>query len=253
METALITGASSGIGYELAKLFAKDNYNLVLVSRDEKKLEGLKKEFTKKGVKVTVIRKDLSEKKAPEEIYSELKNKKIEVDILVNNAGFGGRGFFHERPLKEDEDMMQVNMIALTNMTKLFLAPMVKRRKGRILNIASVAAFLPGPLMAVYYASKSYVLSFSEALANEVKDKGIIVTVLCPGPTKTKFFERSNINESAYLRKSMMDADKVALIGYKGLMEGKTVVIPGFLNNIQVFFMRFLPRPFLAKVARRLV
>jgi short-subunit dehydrogenase len=251
--TALITGASSGIGYELAKRFAKDRYDLVLVARDNKRLLEIKRELSASGITVTVISKDLAVRDAPKEIYDELEKKKIDIDVLVNNAGFGGLGFFSETDIGKETDMITVNITALTQMTKLFLKGMVKKKHGKILNVASVAAFLPGPLMAVYYATKSYVLSFSEALANEVKDKGITVTVLCPGPTRTKFFSRASFKNTTVLTSMMMDAEKVAGIGYDGLMKGKLVVIPGFLNNLQIFFIRFIPRGLLAKIARKMV
>ena len=187
-KTVLITGASSGIGYELTKLFARDRYNLVLVARSESKLQQIASELTQQfGVTVKFITKDLALSTSPIEIWQELQTEGIAIDILVNNAGFATYGLFTETELQAELNMMQLNMATLTHLTKLFLQEMFPRKTGKILNIASTAAFQPGPLMAVYYATKAYVLSFSEALANELQGTGITVTVLCPGPTASGF------------------------------------------------------------------
>ncbi|MCA9929933.1 MAG: SDR family oxidoreductase, partial [Anaerolineales bacterium] len=196
-QTALITGASGGIGYELARKIAQQGHNLVVVARSESKLMKLAQDFNKQfGVNVTVMVKDLAQSAAPDEIYNELQANEIDVDILVNNAGFASYGLFHELDRQKELNMMQVNMVALTHLTHLFLPGMVERGYGRILNIASTAAFQPGPLMAVYYATKAYVLSFSEAIANELDGTGVTVTALCPGPTESGFQARAAMEDS---------------------------------------------------------
>ncbi|MGB7444804.1 MAG: SDR family oxidoreductase, partial [Coleofasciculaceae cyanobacterium] len=233
-KTALITGASSGIGYELAKLFARDRYNLVLVARSEQKLVQLAEVFQDKfGIAVKVIAKDLSRPEAPEEIWAELKRESITVDVLINNAGFANYGFFAEIDTGSELKMMQLNMMALTHLSKLFLPDMLQQGYGKILNVASTAAFQPGPLMAVYYATKAYVLSLSESLANELQNSGVTVTALCPGPTESGFQARANMEESKLVSgQQIMDAQTVAQIGYRSLMSNKTVVIPGLKNKL---------------------
>src|SRR6266446_5779728 len=225
-ETALITGASSGIGLELARLFARDGHDLVLVARGAAKLEQLAAELRgQHNVVVRPLAKDLSQPAAPQEVVAELQAASVNVTVLVNNAGFGSYGFFHETDLANDLQMIQVNVTALTALTKLFLKDMTLARRGRILNVASTAAFQPGPLMAVYYATKAYVLSFSEGIANELKGSGVTVTCLCPGPTTTGFEERANLRQSRLFRGPVLDAKTVALAGYRACMRGKTLVI----------------------------
>ncbi len=239
--TVLITGASGGIGYELAKLFAADGYNLVLIARNVQKLRTF--------AKATIIAKDLSHSDSPQAIYDELKKRNISVDLLVNNAGYGMRGFFHQLDTREQLEQLQLNIVTLTHLTRLFLPEMIKKDYGRILNVASTAAFQPGPLMAVYYASKAYVLSFSQALSNETKGTGVTVTALCPGPTRTGFATRANLEGTMLFKSRIMDADSVALAGYRGLMAGRSVVIPGLKNRILVFLRRFVPTSLAAKMA----
>ncbi|MCA9922498.1 MAG: SDR family oxidoreductase, partial [Anaerolineales bacterium] len=213
-QTALITGASGGIGYELARKIAQQGHNLVVVARSESKLMKLAQDFNKQfGVNVTVMVKDLAQSAAPDEIYNELQANEIDVDILVNNAGFASYGLFHELDRQKELNMMQVNMVALTHLTHLFLPGMVERGYGRILNIASTAAFQPGPLMAVYYATKAYVLSFSEAIANELDGTGVTVTALCPGPTESGFQARAAMEDSKLVQSGLMDAATVAKMG----------------------------------------
>ena len=247
--TALITGASTGLGFELAQLFAQDHYNVVLVARNKLKLTQLADDLTRRyDIAAKVIEKDLSKSLAPIEIFEELQRSSIPIDILVNNAGIGIYGFFEDSNLREQLDLLQLNIMTLTSLTHLFL-PGIKSRKGKILNVSSTAAFQPGPLMGCYFASKAYALFFSEAIANELKNSGVTVTALCPGPTETNFQIRSgtqDIRESAI----MMDAKAVALIGYRGLMKGKTVVVPGSLNKMLVFLVRFSPRNLVTQVAR---
>jgi short-subunit dehydrogenase len=251
-KTALITGAASGIGYELACLFVQDNYNLVLVDRNGQKLIEIAHDFRNKfDISVKIISKDLSLPTSPLEIFTELQQASINIDVLVNNAGFGQCGFFIETDLKNELDMLQVNLVCVTHLTKLFVKEMVKQGEGRILNVASTAAFQPGPLMAVYFATKAYVLSFSEAIANELEETGVSVTVLCPGPTHSAFHERTGMADSEQLKsKKMMDAATVAQIGYRGMMEGKTVVIPGVKNRIMAESVRFTPRKLVTKLVR---
>ena len=253
-KTVLITGPTSGIGYELAKCFARDGYGLVLVARSGDRLSLLKDEFEKKyGVFVKTIEKDLSKPDAPKEIFQELKKDAHPIDILVNNAGFGNYGTFYNTDLQAELQMIQLNMTSLTHLTKLFLTDMVKNTWGRILNVASTAAFQPGPLMAVYYASKAYVLSFSEALASELEGTGVTVTALCPGPTRTDFQKRAEIEGTRLVNGGlMMDSVIVAKEGYLGLMKGKTVVIPGFKNKAIAFLVRFTPRNLVTKIVRRI-
>ncbi|MDD5216672.1 MAG: SDR family oxidoreductase [Candidatus Omnitrophica bacterium] len=247
--TVLITGASTGIGLELAKLFAQDHCRLILVARNKPKLTQLADELIRRhGISVKVIEKDLARSSAPMEIYEELQRASLPIDMLVNNAGTGIYGPFAESNLKEQLDALQLNILSLTGLTHLVL-PMIKSRKGKILNVASVAAFQPGPLMACYFASKAYVLHFSEALANELKDTGVTVTALCPGPTRTDFQTRTdtqNIREEFI----MMGALSVAKAGYQGFLKGKTVVVPGLINKILVFLVRFFPGDLVTRVAR---
>jgi short-subunit dehydrogenase len=250
-QTALITGASGGIGYELAKLFARDRYNLVLVARSAETLNQLAAELqTQHGVRVTVAPVDLAEPSAPRFLFDQLRREKINVDILVNNAGFGMFGEFAQMPEKEILDQIQLNITALTRLTKLFLAPMLERRGGRIMNVASTAAFQPGPLMAVYYATKAYVLSFSEALANELRGSGVTVCCFCPGATNTGFAKRAGIEGSRLFKIGAMNVEAVARDGYGGLMAGRTVVISGVRNWLVAESVRFAPRKVVTAISR---
>lgn len=251
--TALVTGASGGIGYELAKLFAKDRYNLVLVARSTPKLSQFADELQRHyGISTKPITLDLSWRQAPESLWDQLQHAGIHVDVLVNNAGYGIRGEFASIPMEEDVGMMQLNMLSLTVLTKFFLGPMLERRSGKILNVASTAGFQPGPLMAVYYATKAYVISLSEALANELKGTGVTVTCLCPGATDTGFQKRAGSENSVLFRKLRpMDAATVALDGYKGLMAGKALVISGLRNRVLAESVRLGPRSLVTAVSRK--
>lgn len=252
-ETALITGASSGIGYELAKCFAKAGHPLVLTARNVAVLETLADELRSEyHLPVRVLGKDLSKPNAPEEIFREVQAEGIEIDILVNNAGFGTYGLFCETSLADELEMLQVNMGALTHLAKLFLPGMLKKRGGRILNVASTAAFQPGPMMAVYYATKAYILSFSEALREELRGTGVSVSVLCPGPTRTPFQGRAGIERIRLLRFSNMDAAAVARRAYEGLMRGEGLIIPGFLNWLLASSVRFFPRGLVTRMVREI-
>lgn len=251
-QTALITGASGGIGHEFAKLLAKDCSVLVLVARNRARLGEIKKELEAAApVSVLIIEKDLAKPGAADEIYNELKNKNMKVDILINNAGFGDSGPFADTDWLKEQTMIAVNITALTRMTKLFLQGMVERKSGRILNVASTAAFQPGPFMAVYYASKAYVLSFSEAIANELKGTGVSITTLCPGPTETGFASTARMEHSrlfSFMRPA--SAAGVARYGYEAMQKGKTVAIHGLLNKILAFSVRTAPRKLLPVIVR---
>ncbi len=251
--TALITGASGGIGLELARKFAAEGYDLVLVARNRARLMEIGTEFQKSyGVNVRISPKDLAHSKAPEELFDELTEAGVKIHTLVNNAGFGGYGEFANQELQQTLEMMQLNMVALTYLTKLFL-PQIIAGKGAIMNVASTAAFQPGPLMAVYYATKAYVLSFSEALAEELARSGVRVCALCPGPVPSGFQERANLQGSPLLKSpASLDAATVAEIGFQGLKEGKRVVIPGKLNRIGVQLLRIAPRNLVTKMARKI-
>jgi uncharacterized protein len=255
-ETALITGATSGIGLHLAKEFAKHGHPLALIAPVEAELmnvaTALKHEY---GVSIKLIAKDLEKSEAAQEIFDQLGQDGIEIDILVNNAGHGQKGKFWEIPIERDISIVRLNIEAVLRLTKLFLQPMLKRRRGRILNVASVAGFEPGPLFAVYHASKAFVLSLSEALATELKDNdtGITLTALCPGPTDTDFFEKADMeNTVAFQKANLMAPQDVAEAGYKSLMDGDRIVVPGAANKAMVFSRRFLPKVAQAKLNEKL-
>jgi len=251
-KTALITGAASGLGYELSLLLANDSYNLILVDIDGDKLQLVKEEINKANkCKVDVLVKDLSMPNVAVEIFEAIKN--VSIDVLVNNAGFGLFGSFNNTAWNRELDMIHVHVITSTHLTKLLLDGMIKRGFGKILNISSLAAFQPGPLMAIYYASKSYLLSFSEAIANELKETGVTVTVLCPGPTKTAFQEV--VSETASDNKigfNMACPSEVALYGYEAMQKGKTVAIPGYINKFLASLHRFVSRGMATKIVRNL-
>jgi short-subunit dehydrogenase len=249
--TALITGASSGIGLELAKLLAQGGYDLMLVARRRDRLDELGQALARAhGIRYRAIDVDLADPGAVEEISRRLDDPTA-VDILVNNAGFGDLGAFATMDIEAERRMVRVNVGALTDLTRLVLAGMLGRRRGRILNVASTAGFVPGPYMAVYYASKAYVISFSEALAEELRGSGVTVTVLCPGPTRTEFQAVAHMEAARLFRMpGVMDAAPVARAGYRGLMRGKRMVVPGVMNRILPFAIRFSPRWMVARVSR---
>ncbi len=253
-KTALITGASSGIGEAMSDVFARNGFDLVLTARHAEKLESISKSLTEKyGITVFVIPTDLSKTEAPEDIFNQVREKGIEVEVLVNNAGFGDFGFFHESDWKKQEEQINLNIKSLTHMTHLFAQEMVKRKHGKILNVASTAAFQPGPLMSVYYATKAYVLFFTEGIANELKDFGITVTALCPGPTASGFQIRAEMESSKlFKRKKVPSSMDVAEYGYDALMKGKTVAVHGTMNYLKSLSPRFFPRNMVAKVVRKM-
>jgi short-subunit dehydrogenase len=254
MATALITGASNGIGLELAKVHASKGGDLVLVARNILKLDELKSELERKyKIKVYTIGKDLSAQNAAQEVYDETKKQNIQIDYLVNNAGFGDFGMFAETDWNKELLMINLNITTLTQFTKLYLQDMVARKSGKIMNVASTAAFQSGPTMAVYYATKAYVLSFSEAVDNEVSDKGVTITTLCPGATESGFQAAAAMEESALVKgKKLPTSAEVAEYGYKAMLKGKTVAIHGLMNYIMANSVRFTPRAIVVKLTRKI-
>jgi uncharacterized protein len=252
-KTVMITGASSGIGLKFSHKFAQDGWNLVLVARSQDKLRSLAAELEEKyKIKTHVIPADLAETNASRRIFEQVSAKGIRVDTLINNAGFGLFGEFEQTEIKKEVDMIQVNITALTELSKYFGKEMVKRKHGQILNVASTAAFQPGPLMAVYYATKAYVLSFSEALANEWEDYGVNVMALCPGATSTGFKDTADLQQSKLFQSGVMTVDEVVDEAYKQMEdEKKVVVIPGMKNKLLAGSIRFLPRRMVTKIVRK--
>ena len=253
-KTVLITGASSGIGYELSKIFSENGYNLVMVSENRQELEAAAEEIVNRhGIRAKTITKDLSETSAPQELYDEIIADGNDIDVLVNNAGFGLGGKFTDHKADEHMNLIQLNITTLTLLCHLFGTDMVKRGSGSILNVASSAAFQPGPFMSTYYASKAYVLSFSEALSNELAGSGVHVTALCPGPTETNFIARAGVGDTKIANVPWkMDPAQVARIGYAGLIKRKKVVIPGLMNKLLAFSVRLLPRSTAVSIAASL-
>jgi len=252
--TALVTGATSGIGYELAKLFAHDGFDLVLVARNDRRLHEVADELRRgASVGITVVAQNLSQLGAADAIYRQLTDAGVDVDVLVNNAGFSVYGPFWTTDPQSEWQMIQTNIVALTQLTYLLLPGMVARRSGRILNLGSTASFAPGPFSAVYNASKAYVLSFSEALAEELRGTGVTVTTLCPGPTKTEFAERAHLTATNLFRGRLSSAADVARAGYRALMRGQTTVVVGLANQLLVLTIRLSPRTLVAKVSRRML
>ncbi len=252
-QTALISGASGGIGEALARVFARNRFNLVLVARTEHKLQALADLLAQEhGIRARVLVADLTDPTAPQDIADWLAAESIIVDALVNNAGFATYGPFIELDLKRELELLQVNIVALSHLSRLLLPGMVARRRGRMLNVASTAAFMPGPLMADYYASKAFVLSLSEALNNELGGTGVTVTALCPGPTRTGFQARAQMEQSKLVRgRTIMDAATVAEVGFAAMIRGQAVAIPGLLNRIQTLLPRLLPRRLVPRIVRQ--
>jgi len=253
--TALITGASNGIGLELAKIHASKGGDLVLVARNKSKLDEIKTELEKQyKVSVYIISKDLSLTNSAQEVYNETIKENIQVDYLINNAGFGDFGMFVETDWNKELQMINLNITTLTHFTKLYLQDMIKRNSGKIMNVASTAAFQSGPTMAVYFATKAYVLSFTEAVSNEVSDKGITITALCPGATETGFQTAGGMEESNLFKgKKLPTAKQVADYGYRSMMKGKTVAIHGIMNYILSNSVRFTPRALVVKITRKII
>jgi short-subunit dehydrogenase len=249
---ALITGATSGIGYELTRLFAHDGHNVVLVARSSNDLDRVAAECRGLGVTAHTIAKDLTKPGSPDEVFAEIRSRNIPINFLVNNAGYALYGPFAKSNLADDLANMQLNMVALVHLTRLFLDDMIARREGRILNLASTAAFQPGPMMALYYASKAFVLSFSEALHDELRPAGVTVTALCPGPTQTGFQSKAGVEGIRLVSGRLMDAAAVAKDGYRAMMRGKPVVISGFKNQVMMWGSKLSPRSIPIAIVRRL-
>jgi short-subunit dehydrogenase len=251
---ALITGASMGLGAEFARLLAANGHDLVLTARSADKLAAVKREIEGlHGAAVRIIVADLADGNAPRAIFDEVTAAGLEIDILINNAGYGMWGFFHDVPGDDVMDLIEVNVNALVKLTRLFVDPMIARRRGRILNVASTAAFQAGPFQSTYYASKAFVLSFTEAIANELHGTGVTATALCPGPVQTGFQARANVGDLRGLRLLMRTTpEEVVRAGFDGMIRGKPAVIPGALNNVIVFLIRFFPRSFVTGVVRRM-
>ncbi|MGY8886118.1 MAG: SDR family NAD(P)-dependent oxidoreductase [Flavobacteriales bacterium] len=252
-KTALVTGAASGLGYELALLLAGDGYDLILVDIDKINLEKAKliiaKDFPSN---ITLIEKDLSTSNSAQDLFDEIGNTVIEV--LINNAGFGIYGSFGNTDWERESDMLNLHVITTTHLTKLFLKGMLERGSGKILNMSSLAAFQPGPMMSLYYASKAYILSFSEAIANELIGTGVTVTALCPGQTDTRFqavVSEGDCTENK-IRFNIGNADDVAAYGYRAMKKGKTVAVPGVLNKFLSKVPRFVPRRTVTAIIRKI-
>ncbi|MGA2620594.1 MAG: SDR family oxidoreductase [Thermoguttaceae bacterium] len=252
-ETVLITGASAGIGWELAKCFAADRSRLILVARRRERLEQLAAELHEQhGVEVRALPGDLSRPETPQAIFDQLAADGVAVDVLVNNAGFGAVGAVANLPLRQQSEMIQVNVMALWELTRLFLPEMIRRGRGGVLNVGSTAAFQPGPYMAVYYATKAFVLSFTEALADELAGAGLRVTCLCPGPTVTEFARVARLEKALLFRLAPMSGQSVARAGYRGFRRGKPLVVPGLVNRLGTVAGRLAPRWLPRKVAKTL-
>ncbi len=253
VETVLVTGASSGIGLELARCFAAEGCRLVLVARKGNALEALATELrTAHKIQAQVITADLAHPESPTRLLAHLQAAGLKVDVLVNNAGFGAQGKFAALPLGRQLEMLQVNITSLTHLTGLLLPGMLERRHGGILNVASTAAFQPGPGMAVYYATKAYVLSFSEAVAEEVAGTGVTITAVCPGPTTTNFGTAAGMRSLGMVKKVSMTAVSVAQIGHQAFRRGRVVAITGVRNRIPAFLVRLVPRVIPRKITKRL-
>lgn len=252
-KTALVTGASGGIGLELARIFAAHGHNVIIVARSKDKLQQLQTELKGKNVDVHLFVADLSNMQEVEALHAFVKQHNLQVDYLVNNAGFGEFGMFYETDWNKEAMMIDLNVKSLTYMTKLFLKDMLQRKQGRIMNVASTAAFVPGPTMAVYYATKAFVLSFSEAIANELENTGITVTALCPGATESGFQKAASLEESKLVKgKKLPTSAEVAQYGYDAIMNGTVVAIHGMKNKLLATSIRFTPRALVRKIVRSL-
>ncbi|MGA9453664.1 MAG: SDR family oxidoreductase [Verrucomicrobiia bacterium] len=252
-ETVLITGASSGIGLELARCFAADKSHLVLVARNTKALQSLADELCREhGIQTMVLTVDLSRIETPARVFNELQQAGVTVDVLVNNAGFGAHGPFAGLPLRRQLEMIQVNVAALTELTGLFLPGMTQRERGGVLNVGSVAGFVPGPGMAVYFATKAYVLSFTEALAEELAGTGLTITALCPGPTATNFGNVARGPNGRQFKSPKMTAAAVARCGHRAFRKGRALCVPGLQNHFLIFLTRIMPRSFQRKTVKSL-
>jgi short-subunit dehydrogenase len=252
--TALITGGSTGIGLDLAREFAAHGHDLVIVARNADRLDQAAGAIEGKyGVKVTAIPSDLSVDDASQRLYDAVLSEGIQIDYLVNNAGFGLAGEFADTDIDRELDMIQLNVSAVVHMTKLFMQPMIRRKKGRIMNLASIAGFQPGPLMSIYYATKAFVLSFSEAVAEELRNTGVTMTALCPGPTESEFAEiAGTASTRLFTQMGVKGSAEVARFGYKAMMSGERVAIPGVRNKLMIQVERAAPRTLVTKIVRKI-
>lgn len=253
-QITLITGASSGIGYELAKTCGANGHSLLLVARREAPLKALKAELEAKNqIQVWTYQADLTQAAARQQLFEWVQAQGLTVDGLINNAGFGDYGPFAETDWDKQDQMLQLNIVALTHLSRLFLPAMIERRRGRVLNVASIAAFQPGPLMAVYFATKAYVLSLSSAIASELESSGVTVTALCPGPTDSEFLAVSGMGRAKLMQgRKLPSAAAVAKFGYQAMQRGDLVAVPGFTNQVLTWSTRLLPRKLLTKTIREL-
>jgi uncharacterized protein len=253
-KTALITGASAGLGAHFARLFVADGHDVVIVARRRDKLEALAAELkqTRTDAVVHVLAEDLGKSGAAARLCTALSARDVEVEFLVNNAGFGGTGAFAARDLSREVEMLQVNVVTLVELTHLLLPAMIARKSGRVLNVGSTAGFLPGPFMAVYYASKAFVNSFTEALAVELEGTGVTATVSCPGATATEFAHVAGNDKSALFKSNVMGAEEVARDAYRAMMHGDALAIHGFMNKVRIASLRMAPRGAARKVAASL-
>ena len=254
-KVALITGASAGIGAALADVFSRERHDLILTARRGDKLDELAARLRERdGVETHVISADLAAGGGARSLFDEVGTRGLEVEFLVNNAGFGTFGPFAETGVEQSMNLLRLNVGAVTELTALFVPAMVARGSGRVLNVSSLAAFQPGPLMATYYASKAYVLHFSEALAEELEGSGVTVTTLCPGPVRTEFQDVADMHESGLVAgKRLISVEAVADAGYRGMMQGKTIVIPGTAGKLMPLGARVAPRRLVAKFVRRMM
>jgi short-subunit dehydrogenase len=249
-ERALITGGSVGIGAALADVFAAHGHDLILVSRSREKLEARGRAIHDRfGVEVICLAEDLTDPQGARRLHEAVTARSLDVHHLVNNAGVGLYGKFASTDLDVELKMIQLNVTSVVDLTKRFLQPMIARRSGRILNVASMAAFVPGPWMSVYYATKAFLLSFSQAIDFELKSSGVTVTTLCPGPTESEFKVRAGSQRSRLFESFVMDAPRVARVGYDGMMKGKAVAIPGLRNKLIPVATRITPRPLIARLS----
>lgn len=255
ISTVLITGATGGLGREFAEISAKDGNGLLLTARNAHKLEEMKQALEKKyGVRVSVFPCDLSEPDGADRVYAFASENEIAVDVLINNAGFGDFGEFTSCDYEKQREMVNLNVLALMRLTYMFAPAMVNNGSGKILNVASIASFQPGPLMSVYYASKAFVLSFSEALSVELRKKGVTVTALCPGPVRTGFEERASLSNSGLFKNlKVASAEKVARFGYKKMKKGKAVAVQGGNNRFLIFMSRFAPRSLVRRIVYKIM
>ena len=244
----LVTGASTGIGYELSKLFAKDKHNLILVSRNKNKLQSVKNELLKYNIDIKILALDLESSEDIQSLFNYIEINKLAVNILINNAGIGTFGDFNDIEWSKEEALIDINIKALTQLTKYFLPKIIDYKNGGVLNVASTAAFCSGPRMAAYYASKAYVLNLTEAIYEECKGNGIKISCLCPGPVKTSFQGKAGIKKSESAKKYLMDAEEVAKVCYKDFNKGKLIIIPGMKNKLLVMGNKLLPRSISRKI-----